>query len=150
LRGPGGPEDEEVTPRLSVMPEDECRELLHRGKIGRVSVTHDALPVIAPVNYVMDGNSIVFRTRRDGMLANACDETVIAFEIDDLAGDGSSGWSVNVVGVASLLGLSDQLRALSLGLVSAAGDDRDQFVRLRIGLVTGRRVTPMGIVASNA
>lgn len=132
------------------MSEDECRDLLRSARIGRVSVTYDALPVIAPVNYVVDGNSILFRTRRDGMLAAACNETVIAFEIDDLSLDGSSGWSVNVVGVASLLGPSDDLRALSLGLVSAAGDDRDQFVRLRIGLVTGRRITPMENVASNA
>ena len=139
-----------VTGRLSSMPEDECRKLLRSARIGRVSVTYDALPVIAPVNYVVDGNSIVFRTRRDGMLAAACNETVIAFEIDDLSLDGSSGWSVNVVGVASLLGPSDDLRALSLGLVSAAGDDRDQFVRLRIGLVTGRRIAPMESVASNA
>lgn len=115
-----------------------------------MSVTYDALPVIAPVNYVVDGNSIVFRTRRDGMLASACNETVIAFEIDELAADGSAGWSVNVVGVASLLGPSDHLRALSLGLVSAAGDDRDQFVRLRIGLVSGRRIAPMEPAASNA
>jgi len=139
-----------VTGRLSSMPEDECRDLLRGGKIGRVSVTYDALPVIAPVNYVLDGSSIIFRTRRDGMLASACDETVIAFEIDELAADGSSGWSVNVVGVASLLGPGEHVRALSLGLVSAAGDDRDQFVRLRMGLVSGRRIMPLETFASNA
>jgi len=138
-----------VTGRLSSMSNDECRELLRDGRIGRVSVTYDALPVIAPVNYVVDGNTIVFRTRRDGMLASACNETVIAFEIDDLSPDGSYGWSVNVVGVASLLGPSDDLRALSLGLVSAAGDDREQFVRLRMGLVSGRRITPMDSVVSH-
>jgi len=138
-----------VTGRISTMSTDECRDLLRDGRIGRVSVTYDALPVIAPVNYVVDGSSIVFRTRRDGMLAAACDETVIAFEIDDLSPDGSYGWSVNVVGVASLLGPSDDLRALSLGLVSAAGDDRDQFVRLRMGLVSGRRITPMDSVVSH-
>jgi nitroimidazol reductase NimA-like FMN-containing flavoprotein (pyridoxamine 5'-phosphate oxidase superfamily) len=141
---------EHVSGRLAAMSEDECRELLRGANIGRVSVTYDALPVIAPVNYVVDGSSIVFRTRRDGMLASACNETVIAFEIDELAADGTSGWSVNVVGVASLLGPSEQLRALSLGLVSAAGDDRDQFTRLRMGLVSGRRITPMERVASNA
>src|SRR4051812_14955980 len=96
-----------VIGRLSSMSDDECRDLLRAGMIGRVCVTYDALPVIAPVNYVVDGSSIIFRTRRDGMLASACNETVIAFEIDDLAPDGNSGWSVNVVGVASLLGASD-------------------------------------------
>ena len=132
-----------VTGRVETLRDEECRELLGTCKVGRVSVTSDALPVIAPVNYVLDGNSVVFRTRPDGMLAKACDDAVIAFEIDDLAADGSGGWSVNVVGIASLLGPSEQLRALSLGVVSAAGDDREQFVRLRIGLLSGRRITPL-------
>ena len=132
------------------MPEEECRELLGTCKVGRVSITHDALPLIAPVNYVVDGNSIVFRTRRDGILAEGCNDTVIAFEIDELAADGTGGWSVNVVGIAALLGESEQLRACSLGLVSAAGDERDQFVRLRIGLLSGRRITPVNISASSA
>jgi nitroimidazol reductase NimA-like FMN-containing flavoprotein (pyridoxamine 5'-phosphate oxidase superfamily) len=132
-----------VTGRVETLPDEECRALLASHKIGRVSITWDALPVIAPVNYVLDGNTIVFRTRRDGMLAQACNDAVIAFEIDELAADGSGGWSVNVVGIATLLAPSEQVRALSLGLVSAAGDDREQFVRLRIGLTSGRRITPL-------
>jgi uncharacterized protein len=139
-----------VPGRVDVIPEAECRELLALAKVGRVSITHDALPVIAPVNYVLDGNSIVFRTRRDGMLAAACDDSVIAFEIDELAADGSGGWSVNVVGIAALLGESEQLRAFSLGLVSAAGDERIQFIRLRMGLLSGRRITPADMSAATA
>jgi nitroimidazol reductase NimA-like FMN-containing flavoprotein (pyridoxamine 5'-phosphate oxidase superfamily) len=132
-----------VTGRLEALTDDECRWLLAGTKVGRVSVTLDALPVIAPVNYVLDGNSIVFRTRSDGMLARACRDAVIAFEIDELAGDGSGGWSVNVVGIATAHEPSENVHALSLGLVSAAGDDRDTFVRLRLGLVSGRRITPL-------
>jgi nitroimidazol reductase NimA-like FMN-containing flavoprotein (pyridoxamine 5'-phosphate oxidase superfamily) len=113
-------------------------------------VTHDALPVIAPVNYVLDGNSVLFRTSHNGMLARACDDAVIAFEIDELSPDGSSGWSVNVVGIASLLGGSEQRRAVRLALVSAAGADRDQFVRLRIGVLSGRRISPAEITATSA
>ena len=131
-----------VTGRLETLTEDECLWLLACTKVGRVSVTYDALPVIAPVNYVLDGNTLVFRTRSDGMLARACRDAVIAFEIDELAGDGSGGWSVNIVGIASILEPSENVRALALGLVSAAGDDRDTFVRLRLGVITGRRITP--------
>jgi uncharacterized protein len=131
-----------VTGRLEALTDDECRRLLASGKVGRVSVTSDALPVIAPVNYVLDGNTIVFRTREDGMLAKACHDAVIAFEIDELATDGSGGWSVNIVGIATVLEPSENVRALSLGIVSAAGGERDAFVRLRLGLVSGRRITP--------
>src|SRR4051812_25913085 len=80
------PTMDNVTGRLETLPDEECRRLLAAGKVGRVSVTSDALPVIAPVNYVLDGNTIVFRTRHDGMLARACQDAVIAFEIDELAG----------------------------------------------------------------
>ena len=134
---------------LEVLSDAQCRAMLATTRVGRVAVTADALPVIAPVNYVIDGNSILFRTRPGGMLARACDDAVIAFGIDELAADGTRGWSVNVVGIASLLAPSEQLRALSLGFVSAAGDDCDQFVRLRIGVITGRRIVSSGVRASN-
>ena len=130
-----------MTGYLEVLTDEECHALLAAGRVGRVAVTADALPVIAPVNYVLDAHSIVFRTKRDGMLARACDDAVIAFEVDDVADDGSGGWSVNVVGIASLVNDSEHVRLLSLGLVSAAGDERDQFVRMRLGLMHGQRVS---------
>jgi nitroimidazol reductase NimA-like FMN-containing flavoprotein (pyridoxamine 5'-phosphate oxidase superfamily) len=122
------------------MTRDECLDELRAHCVGRVSVTHQALPVIMPVNYVLDAHGIIFRTRGDGLLANACRSNVVAFEIDHLADDGSNGWSVLVVGVANALADSELLRASSLALVSAAGDDRDHFVRISLGQVTGRRV----------
>ena len=134
-----------MTGYLEVMSDEDCRALLAAGRVGRVAVTADALPVIAPVNYVVDGSTIVFRTKRDGMLARACDDAVIAFEVDELAADGSGGWSVNVVGIASLVSDSEHVRALALGVVSAAGDERDQFVRMRLGLIHGRRITRAGV-----
>jgi len=130
-----------MTGNLEVLTDEESRALLAEGRVGRVAVTADALPVIAPVNYVVDGSSIVFRTKRDGMLARACDDAVIAFEIDEVAADGSGGWSVNVVGIASLVSDSEHVRALQLGIVSAAGDERDQFVQMRLGLIHGGRIS---------
>ena len=136
-----------MTGNLEALTDTECRALLARSRVGRIAVTADALPAIAPVNYVSDGNDIYFRTRRDGMLARGCDDAVIAFEIDELAADGTSGWTVNVVGIAALLNESEKARALGLGLVSAAGDEREQFVRMQIGLLTGRRIAPIAVAA---
>ncbi|HMC67779.1 MAG TPA: pyridoxamine 5'-phosphate oxidase family protein [Mycobacteriales bacterium] len=130
-----------MTGQLEVISDEDCRVLLEGGRVGRVAVTADALPVIAPVNYVVEGNNIVFRTKRDGMLSRACNDAVIAFEIDELADDGSGGWSVNVVGIASLAGDSEQVRLLGLRLVTAAGEEREQFVRMRMGLIHGQRIS---------
>lgn len=127
---------------MTVLDYDSCLERLARASVGRVAVTAGALPAIVPVNYVLSGSNVVFRTERGGMLAHGCDGTVVAFEIDDVAADGQGGWSVLVVGVAHLLDGSDALRALETGLVSAAGDGRDQFVAITIGTLSGREITP--------
>jgi uncharacterized protein len=127
------------------MSRERCVDRLRATAVGRVAVTNKALPAVVPVNYVLDGSSIVFRTEREGMLARACDGTVVAFEIDELSVDGRSGWSVLVVGVAELLTGSAALRAIETGLVSAAGDGRDQFVAITIGQLTGRVVGPVAM-----
>ncbi len=119
----------------------ECLRHLAEGRTGRIAVTHRALPVIVPVTYALSGPSVVFRTQRGGMLASACDDAVVAFEIDDVRTGGTAGWSVLVVGMARLLDGSEVLRALELGLVSAAGSDLDQFVTISIGEVSGRQVS---------
>jgi nitroimidazol reductase NimA-like FMN-containing flavoprotein (pyridoxamine 5'-phosphate oxidase superfamily) len=118
----------------------ECLQRLAEHSVGRVAVTAHALPAIIPVNYVLDDHSIVFRTRGGGLLARGCDDSVVAIEVDDVAADGSGGWSVLVVGVARLLVGSQAVRAAQLDIVSAMGSDRDQFISIDIGRVSGRRV----------
>lgn len=122
---------------------EECLDRLRVGSIGRIAVTHRALPAIVPVNYVLSGSRVVFRTEPGGMLARACAGTVVAFEVDDLDPDGRSGWSVLVVGLAELLEGSAAVRAAETGLVAAVGDGRDQFVAITIGQLTGRVIEPV-------
>jgi nitroimidazol reductase NimA-like FMN-containing flavoprotein (pyridoxamine 5'-phosphate oxidase superfamily) len=122
---------------------DECLDRLHACSIGRIAVTHRALPAIVPVNYVLTGSRVVFRTEPGGMLARACDGTVVAFEVDVLDPDGRSGWSVLVVGHAELLEGSAAVRAAEMGLVAAVGDGRDQFVAITIGQLSGRLIEPI-------
>jgi nitroimidazol reductase NimA-like FMN-containing flavoprotein (pyridoxamine 5'-phosphate oxidase superfamily) len=127
--------------RVGVLSHEQCLARLASSTVGRVAVTSRALPVV-PVNFTLAGNRIVFRTKRSGMLARACDGAVVGFEVDDLARDGQSGWSVLVVGVARLLEGSEDLRALELNLVSAVdGYGDDQFVGIALGQVSGRLVS---------
>ena len=127
-------------PSLAALSHDECVRRLGAGRVGRVAITTQALPAVVPVNYALSGTSIVFRTEPGGMLARACDGTVVAFEVDELADDGLSGWSVLAVGVAELLDGSAALRAVTTGLVTAAGPGRDQFVAIKIGTLSGRAI----------
>jgi nitroimidazol reductase NimA-like FMN-containing flavoprotein (pyridoxamine 5'-phosphate oxidase superfamily) len=113
---------------------------LSAGRIGRVAVNAQAMPAVLPVNYALLDDSVVFRTKPDGLLARACDGSVVAFEIDCLSDEGDQGWSVMVIGVATLLTGGAATRAQSLDLTSAMGPGRDQFVSVSLTRVSGRRV----------
>jgi nitroimidazol reductase NimA-like FMN-containing flavoprotein (pyridoxamine 5'-phosphate oxidase superfamily) len=77
-----------------------CRLASHR--VGRVSVSRGALPVIMPVTYVHDGDSVLFRAPLDAGFIEACDRSVIAFEVGGVDCDDGE-WSVHVVGIASMV-----------------------------------------------
>ena len=128
-----------MSAELRELSRNECLTRLRSVRIGRVAVTHRALPAIVPVNFVVD-HGLLFRTSTDGMLDHACRGQVVAFEVDDLADDGRSGWSVLVVGVADGVDGSDELRAVRSGLVSARGELTDRFVRVSMTEVTGREI----------
>ncbi|GGV42878.1 pyridoxamine 5'-phosphate oxidase [Actinomadura cremea] len=126
---------------LEILDEDECRDLLGRAVIGRVVFTHQALPAVQPVNFVVSGRDIVFRTSRTSRLATAAADTVVAFEIDDFDTAARAGWSVVVVGRARRVTEPREIAALeNLPLDSWAPGKRDTFVRIRSELVTGRRI----------
>jgi uncharacterized protein len=120
------------------MTPEECLSLLGSTPVGRVAVTEQALPAVVPVNFVLHGNAVVFRTRSDDLLARACNDTVVAFEIDEVQANGRVGWSVLVVGMAEVLSGSRAVRANQLNLATAAGDGNDIFVSITIGRLTGR------------
>jgi nitroimidazol reductase NimA-like FMN-containing flavoprotein (pyridoxamine 5'-phosphate oxidase superfamily) len=116
---------------------DQCLNRLSRQRIGRVSVSKDALPIIIPVDYARDGDSIVFRARQHSMLAQACDEAVVAFEVDEFSATSRTGWSVQIVGLATLLAASERPNALRLGLPGAAAGVGQEFIRLRLERISG-------------
>jgi nitroimidazol reductase NimA-like FMN-containing flavoprotein (pyridoxamine 5'-phosphate oxidase superfamily) len=125
---------------MTRMSRPDCIAGLTRTRVGRVAVTDQAMPAVIPVNYALVGDTIVFRTRGDGLLARACDGSVVAFEVDELADDGGHGWSILVVGTASLLTGNATRELGELQLVSAMGEGRDQYVSISLGRVSGRWV----------
>lgn len=137
-----------MTRPLQPLSREQCLDRLRMQSVGRIAITHQALPVIVPVNYTLLGSAVVFRTEPGGMLARGCQDSVVAFEVDDLARGGRSGWSVVVVGVAAPLSGSAAVRAVERGLVSAAGEGRDLFIAITIGQLTGRTVSPVPLDAT--
>ena len=87
------------------LPLPECLRLLRGESVGRVVYTAGAIPVATPVNYVVDGDAVVFRTRPGSRLAKGTSGAVVSFEVDRVDEATASGWSVLVTGVSEVVGL---------------------------------------------
>ena len=65
------------------LSEDECWSLLARGSMGRLAVAVQGQPEIFPINYVIDGPRILFRTAPGSKLAELSVNPRVAFEVDE-------------------------------------------------------------------
>lgn len=77
----------------------ECYRLLAGQQVGRLGVDVGRYPLIFPVNFVLDGETILVRTHPGTMLASS-DFADVTFEVDEIDPRTHSGWSVLVRGIA--------------------------------------------------
>jgi nitroimidazol reductase NimA-like FMN-containing flavoprotein (pyridoxamine 5'-phosphate oxidase superfamily) len=122
---------------LATLSRDECLRGLATHSLGRLALTAHALPVIVPIHYSLSDDVVVFRALVDGMVARACDGSVVALQVDNLGRDVGTEWSVLVVGLAALMAGTETLRSLPLPPVSPPGGGPDQFVGITIGQISG-------------
>ncbi|MFF7211932.1 helix-turn-helix domain-containing protein [Streptomyces sp. NPDC008238] len=139
--GRGGPATRPVLQRLT---EGECWERLGTHGIGRVAHTAgrgDEAPVLLPVNFLVDGNTVVYRTDPAGAAAVG-PGTRLAFEADFVDEQHRLGWSVLVTGTAERIGDSAVSDALGRrpGGEPWAGGTRDLWIRVVPGEVSGRAI----------
>jgi uncharacterized protein len=100
---------------------------------------------VEPVNFALHDGVIVIRTNAGGKLAVATRRAVLAFQADDLDPVLRSGWSVTVVGACEeVTDAGDIARLDKIGLESWAPGNRDHFIRIAPGIVTGRRLRRTG------
>jgi nitroimidazol reductase NimA-like FMN-containing flavoprotein (pyridoxamine 5'-phosphate oxidase superfamily) len=122
----------------NVLSEDECFALLQTRTLGRVAFTSGALPVIAPVEYVFDDGVITFRTESALKLGAASHGDVLAFEIDTFDSQRGDGWTVLVLGRATVLTAAEA--TVPTLDESEANATRYHYVRLHCERVNGRRL----------
>lgn len=128
--------------RLSELPAGECRELMGSTSVGRVAFVDEDGPLVLPVNYVLDGDDVLFRTAPDNTLGRHLEDTPVAFEVDEFDDYTQTGWSVLVRGTATSVGAQDDSRDDSLQPFSWAAGRRSKVVRVAPTSVTGRRLLP--------
>jgi uncharacterized protein len=130
---------------LRALSREECFDLLANSCLGRVVLSARAMPTALPVNFALDGDSIVFRSSQGMKLEAAQAGTVVAFEVDDFDPELRMGWSVLVTGMAHVVtNPSDLRRATALDIPTwVEPGPSGGYVRVEAGLVSGRRLVPV-------
>ena len=129
--------------RLAIVSPAECLRLLGSVPLGRLVYTYGGLPAVRLVNFVVDGDTIVFSTGQGEKLRAAERGDVVAFEADDVDPERHLGWTVTAVGHLSIVSADDaaELRR-TLPLHSWLPLEEPQLIRLGIESVQGRQLVP--------
>jgi len=121
------------------IPREECLQLIASQSIGRVAVAdYGAAPLVVPINFVLDGESVVFRTDYGSKFRLAVlGDHPVSFEVDAVEPGRRTGWSVLVQGAAE-----EALNAQSqgLGVEPWAPGRKSHWVRIVPVSITGRRI----------
>jgi uncharacterized protein len=130
---------------LRILSRAQSLDLLASAQVGRVVLSAHALPVAVPVNYVLDGESVVFRSGGGLKLSAAQAGTVVAFQVDHFDSDLRMGWSVLATGIAHVLvDPVDMAQADQLGVPTWVEPTDDMsYVRVELGSVSGRWLVPV-------
>lgn len=127
--------------RLHHLDVTTCLGLVGDQHVGRVAICADGGPVVFPVNYVLDGGAIVFRTAPGSKLAAADQHLDVAFQVDHVDVPRRMGWSVLVRGrLVETDDPGDLERLRELPLDPFVGGDREHYVRVMPASITGRRI----------
>ena len=131
---------------LETLPFATCLRLLASVPVGRVGFVADGEVQVLPVNHVIDGQDVVFRTGHGSKLSAAEGERPITFEVDDYDERTHSGWSVVVTGRSEPVDEDAEVDRLDrAGLRPWASTvERPFWIRIRPTSVTGRR-TPQAL-----
>lgn len=129
---------------LQELTEDECVALVDAAILGRIGVFVDGRPEIFPVNHVFDAvtGSVAFPSNTRTKLWGALHWPWTSFEVDGVDADGSSGWSVLVVGRAEEIGDVDEIRRLAARRrVLWAVGPTTRWLRIVPARISGRRIS---------
>ncbi len=130
---------------LEILPFDECLRLLASVPVGRVGFVADGEVVVLPVNHVVDGQDVIFRTAYGSKLSAAEGQDLAAFEADNYNAQTRSGWSVLVNGRAEVVEAEADIQRLGqcmsrLDVYPWVTEVRHpSWIRIRPTSVSGRR-----------
>jgi len=127
---------------LEILHLGDCFGLLGSVPVGRIGFMAGGEVVILPVNFLVDGQDVVFRTAAGSKLSAIEIGHYVGFEADAYDAASKRGWSVVVNGLAEIVDSDAEAARLdALGLSSWGGSaDGRVWVRIRPTTVSGRRL----------
>lgn len=125
---------------LTELRAEECWELAARMPVGRIAWASAGGPFVVPVNFVVHDGRIVIHTAAYSALVRESDDSVVAFEVDEVDPVTRSGWSVLFRGRAHV-GFRNGDRTQLPEVDSWADASRRLSVTIDVHEVTGRRVS---------
>ena len=124
---------------VAELPARGCWELLQAATIGRLAIVVATRPEIFPVNFVVDHDTVVFRSAPGTKLSGLRGDTSAAFEVDGESTEDSTAWSVVIHGHLEPLISFEPITTDDLPLYPLQAGAKPQFVRIVPLSITGRR-----------
>jgi hypothetical protein len=125
---------------LVELSRQECFELLAEKVVGRVAFVDDDGPVVLPVNYALDNETVLFRTSASSSMVGHLRNGTVAFQVDEADEVTESGWSVLVRGVATFEQPKGTGPANHPRPSPWVQGSRNLVVRISAHVLTGRRL----------
>ena len=126
---------------LEILPFDACLRLLASVPVGRIGFVENGEMVVLPVNHIVDGQDVVFRTTHGAKLSAAEGEHLVAFEVDHYEAQTHSGWSVLMTGRAEMVDAEADVERMSRHDLRpwVTAVQRAFWIRIRPTSISGRR-----------
>jgi uncharacterized protein len=127
---------------LASLDRDDCLSLLAGTPFVRVAFVTTHGPTILPVNHLLHGDALYFRTAPGSKLGTAAAGNRVAIEADSGDERTRTGWSVLIHGQASIVNDDELIEALHAEPFEpwALPADQSFWVRVELEHVTGRRI----------
>ncbi|AWB92811.1 pyridoxamine 5'-phosphate oxidase family protein [Aeromicrobium chenweiae] len=133
----------QTTGRFTEIPQDECLELMQTTTVGWLAFVDGEGQQLLPVNFVLDGSDIYFRTMAGSTISSLADgNDDVAFAVDHREEIYQKGWDVTAHGPTARVEDPDLIAQVAAGARPRpwAPGERDVLIVLRPRRISGRRV----------
>ena len=128
------PRDDGVVRKLK---SEECWDLLRSTSLGRIGYRLRGRTRIAPINYIVDGSRVVFRTAEGTKFSALLVDDDVALQTDQY--DEDSAWSVLAQGTAREISDAPGIAEVVAALRPWVPTTKDHVFAIEVDKVRGRR-----------